>query len=86
MPKPFDIPQNPNPIKSKPTAPARPLTTRNRPDRVWISSVPIHRSHPQTPGTGGGFVGLEGLLPRSDELMRHVVEEGCSEGHVRDVN
>ena len=31
-------------------------------------------------------MGLEGLLPRSDELMRHVVEEGCSEGHVRDVN
>jgi hypothetical protein len=31
-------------------------------------------------------MGFEGLLSRSDELIRHMVEEGYSEGHVRNVN
>ena len=72
-------------IKSKPTAPARPLGTGNRLDGVWILSVPIHWSHLQTPDTGGGFMGFEGLLSRYDELIRHMVEEGYSEGHVANV-
>ena len=46
---------------------------------------PVHWSHLQTPDTGGGFMGFEGLLSRSDELIRHMVEEGYSEGHVANV-